>query len=307
MNQPANSKAPSAGPPWIDRSIQQQVKWRDGDIVISVPAKSGTTWTMNIVYQLLVGGHADFHGIYAEVPWLELVTYPGQPANEILDRVEAMPKNRRRAFKTHSAPPALPFLKKGSGKDVKYIVVCRNPEEAACSFRPFIGQHTDEWFKLWGVPREALYRDDFPAFYKDIIDPRQMQGMFFGFLAAWWSLRREPNVLLLHYSEMVRDHEGSIRKIAAFLNIEPTATQWPAILKYTSFTWMKQHESKFEAGTGSKVPILMSGAMMRKGQVGQAKADGMTDEIARHFREVGGRIFPNEAAINWFYDGGKLP
>ena len=26
--------------------------WREGDIVVSVPGKSGTTWTMNIVHQL---------------------------------------------------------------------------------------------------------------------------------------------------------------------------------------------------------------------------------------------------------------
>ena len=38
--------------PWIDVTMQQQVAWRDGDIVISVPVKSGTTWMMNIVHQL---------------------------------------------------------------------------------------------------------------------------------------------------------------------------------------------------------------------------------------------------------------
>ena len=47
---------PGEGPPWIRREIQQQIKWRDGDLVISVPAKSGTTWTTNIVYQLFTGG-----------------------------------------------------------------------------------------------------------------------------------------------------------------------------------------------------------------------------------------------------------
>jgi hypothetical protein len=306
MNQLNDGKAPS-GPPWIDRTIQKQVKWRDGDIVISVPGKSGTTWTMNIVYQLLTGGTADFKDIYAEVPWLEFVNRPGQPIQEVLDRVDAMPTTRRRGFKTHSAPPDVPFFKQGSGKDVKYIVVVRNPEEAMVSFRPFIGEHTDEWFKLWGMPKEAMYRPNFASFYADIVNPRKMQGMFFGFLAAWWALRQEPNVLFLHYSDMKRDHEGSIRKIAQFLNIEPKQDQWPAILQYTSFAWMKQHESKFEASTTSEVPILKSGAMIRKGQAGEAKSDGMTDEIAKHFREIGNHIFPNPAAIDWIYGGGELP
>jgi len=307
MNQPTVDNAPSAGPPWIDHTLQQRVKWRDGDIVISVPAKSGTTWTMNIVHQLLTGGTADFEDVYAEVPWLELVSRPGQPDQERLDRIDAMPTTRRRAFKTHSAPPSIPFFKQESGKDVKYVVVFRNPEEAVVSFWPFIAQHTDEWFQLWGVPREALCRPDFPSFYADIIDARKMQGMFFGFLGAWWALRQESNVLFLHYADMKRDHEGSIRKIAKFLNIEPSANQWSAILKYTSFAWMKANEKKFEAHSVSSVPLLKSGAMIRKGVAGQSNADGMTDEIARHMREVGNHMFSNSAAIGWLYEGGKLP
>ena len=39
-----------APPPWINESMQQLIEWRDGDIIVSVPVKSGTTWTMNIVH-----------------------------------------------------------------------------------------------------------------------------------------------------------------------------------------------------------------------------------------------------------------
>lgn len=296
-----------AGPPWIQPAIQQQIKWRDGDIVISVPAKSGTTWTMNIVHQLLTGGTEAFEDIYAEVPWIEFLGGPDRSFQQVLDRVEAMPRDRRRAFKTHSAPPNVPFHGAGSGKDVKYIVVFRNPEEALVSFRPFLDQHTDEWFDLWQMPREAICRPEFPSFYSEVIDANGMQGMFFGFLAGWWSLRHERNVLFLHYSDMKRDHEGTIRRIAEFLDIHPTQEQWPAILEYTSFAWMKQHEDRFEAKTAGDVPILKRGAMIRKGQAGQANSDGMTDEIARHLRQVGNQVFPDPVATNWYYEGGDLP
>lgn len=296
-----------AGPPWIQPAIQQQIQWRDGDIVISVPPKSGTTWTMNIVYQLLSGGTDDFQDIYAEVPWIEFLGRPGQPFQEVLDRVEAMPSGRRRAFKTHSAPPQVPFHEQATGKDVKYIVVFRNPNEALVSFRPFIGQHRDEWFDLWQVPKDALYRPNFPAFYTDVIDANEMQGMFFGFLASWWALRNKTNVLALHYSDMKRDHETAIRKVANFLDIRLTPEQWSAVLTYTSFKWMKQHESKFEAKTAGKIPILKSGAMIRKGEIGQARSDGMTDEIARHLRRFGSQMVRDPVAINWYYNGGELP
>ena len=307
MGDTMESTAPTAGPPWIQPQIQQGIKWRDGDVVISVPAKSGTTWTMNIAHQLLTGGTADFRDIYQEVPWIEFLSHPGQPHQDVLDRVEAMPSSRRRVFKTHAAPPQLPFLKSGEDKDVKYIVVFRNPEEALVSFRPFLEQHSDEWFDLWQMPRAAMCRPDFPSFYSEVIDSHGMQGMFFGFLASWWPLRDQRNVLFLHFSDMKREHEASVRKIAEFLGVSPTADQWPVILEYTSFPWMKQHEDKFEASTVSKVPILKSGAMIRKGEVGKADSDGMTAEISRHLRATGSRICSDATAVNWFYDGGALP
>lgn len=302
----SDTAAPPAGPPWIQPQIQQGIKWRDGDVVISVPAKSGTTWTMNIVHQLLSCGTADFADIYAEVPWIEFLGRPGQPHQEVLDRVEAMPATRRRAFKTHSAPPQVPYIPAGAGADVKYIVVFRNPEEALVSFRPFLAQHSDDWFDLWQMPRAAMCRPDFASFYRDVIDGHGMQGMLFGFLAAWWPLRHAGNVLFLHYSDMKARHEASIRKIAEFLGVKPAAEQWPAILEYTSFPWMKRHEEKFEARTVGAVPILNSGAMIRKGEAGEAEADGMTEEISRHLRERGGQICTDPAALDWYYAGGAL-
>lgn len=299
--------APPSGPPWIQPQIQQRISWRDGDVVISVPAKSGTTWTMNIVHQLLTGGTADFEDIYQEVPWIEFIGHPQQSHDAVLNRVEAMPTTRRRAFKTHSAPPQVPYFDGRTGPEVKYLVVFRNPEEALVSFRPFLEQHSDEWFDLWQMPRAAMCRPDFPTFYSEVIDGHGMQGMFFGFLAAWWPLRHAPNVLFLHYSDMKTAHEASIRKIAGFLGITPDADAWPKILEHTSFRWMKDHEDKFEARKAGEIPILKSGAMIRKGEVGQAGTDGMTDEIARHLRDIGSRICADPAALAWYYDGGVVP
>ena len=286
MSNAMENDTPHAGPPWIQPQIQDKIEWRDGDIVISVPAKSGTTWTMNIVHQLLTGGTADFRDIYEEVPWIEFVGRPGQPHQEVLDRLDAMPAGIRRAFKTHSAPPVVPYMESAADPDVKYVVVFRNPEEALVSFRPFIDKHSDEWFDLWGIPRAAMARPDFASFYADVIEQTGMHERgFFGFLNAWWPLRENGNVLFLHYADMKRDHEGSIRKIAEFLDIQPSEEQWPKILEYTSFPWMKQYEGKFEASTAGHVPILTTGAMIRKGAAGDAKSDGMTDEISRHLVE----------------------
>ena len=64
-NEVEQSGPPPGPPPWINDTIQQRIEWRDGDIVVSVPPKSGTTWTMNIVHQLRSGGDPSFADIYA--------------------------------------------------------------------------------------------------------------------------------------------------------------------------------------------------------------------------------------------------
>ncbi|MEX2488741.1 MAG: sulfotransferase domain-containing protein [Pseudomonadales bacterium] len=292
------------GAPWINPEMQQLIEWRDQDIVISVPIKSGTTWMMNIVYQLLTGGNTDFTDIYAEVPWIEFVQRPGQPVDELLERLDAMPTDRPRAFKTHSAPPVVPYIKPGEGKNVRYIVVARNPEEALVSAKPFFEKHTDAFYDFWGVPKEAVTRPDLVSFYDEVVDPQGMHKMLFGFLASWWPLRHEDNVLFLHFADMKRDYEDCIHRVAEFLDVQLTPDQWRGVFQYTSFPWMKKHEDRFEARTQSDPPVLESGAMVRKGKAGAAQEDGMTPEISRHLRAVGEQVYPHQDALRWFYQGG---
>lgn len=218
-----------------------------------------------------------------------------------------MPRGKRRAFKSHDAPPDLPFVKAGSGKDVKYIVVCRNPEEAMVSFKLFLDMHTDAFYDLWQVPKAAMARPTFEAFYREVVDARGMQGMFFDFPASWWPLRNQPNVLVMHFADMKEDLHGATRKVAAFLGIRPTQAQWAKVNAYASFDWMKKNESKFESLIFTPVQVLETGAMMRKGKTGTADEDGMTRDIAAHLRDFGSRILTEPSAMTWLYDGDALP
>ena len=302
-NEAEQGGPPPGPPPWINETIQQRIEWRDGDIVVSVPPKSGTTWTMNIVHQLRSGGDPSFADVYAEVPWLEFVPGPGRDLDSLVAAFDTMPRNRRRAFKSHAAPPTLPYQRPGAGPDVQYVVIARNPDEALASFRPFIAAHSDAWFDLWDVPRDGLVGPDIETFFAGI-GSNMMMPMIFGFLAAWWPLRHEPNVMLLHYADMKRDHEGSVRRIAEFLGFDVLDEQWPAILEYTSFSWMKAHEEKFEICTVADVPILDPGAMIRKGQVGASADDGITPEISEAIAAIGRTILTDSKAFDWCYYGG---
>ncbi len=307
--QPADSIAAPAGEepgvPWSDPAIQQAMAWRHGDIVVSVPPKSGTTWTMNIVHQLREGGDAALGDVYVEVPWIELVPSPGIARETLVARLDAMPEHRRRAFKTHSAPGALPYHAPGDGPEVQYVVVVRNPDEVVASMYPFIRAHSEDWFTAWGMSREEFLPPDFEAYF-DTIGKGIVGESVFGFLAAWWPLRHASNVLLMHFSDMKRDHDGSVRRIAEFLGFTPAAEAWPTVLECTSFAWMKAHEACFELRAVTDPPVLDPGAMMRKGQTGSARKDGVTAAMSAEIERLGREILADEAALAWLYDGGEI-
>ncbi len=305
---PSTPPPARASAPWIDVETQGRVEWRDGDVIVSVPPKSGTTWMMNIVHQLRTGGDPSFRDVYEEIPWLELVERPGQTAEERLARWRAMPTTVRRGFKTHAAPPVLPYVAPGPGNpDVKYVVVLRNPEEAVVSLRPFIAQHTQAFFDMWQFPRQAMVRPSFAAFYDEVVEPFGLGDMLFGFLGAWWPLRHAPNVRFVHFADLVRDQEATIRALADFLGFSPTAAQWPVILEHCSFPWMKQHQQKFEITHLIGFPVLEPGGMVRKGSVGAAHEDGMTEDLARRLRSRGEALVADARALAWHYEGGPLP
>ena len=303
----AGPDGPAPGPPpWINETIQQRVEWRDGDIVVSVPAKSGTTWMMNIVHQLRSGGDASFVDVYGEVPWLEFVPRPDSTLDGLVAGFDAMPADRRRAFKSHAAPPTLPYQHPGTAPDVRYLVVARNPDEAIASFRPFLASHSDAWCDLWQVNKDEIVGPDFETYSLGFAS-HALVPMIFGFLAAWWPLRHEPNVMLVHYADLKREPEAYIRRVAEFLGFDVPDRQWPEIFEYTSFVWMKAHEDKFELRSVSDIPILDPGAMIRKGQIGASAADGITPQFSETIAGIGRSILTDPQAWDWAYHGGMVP
>jgi aryl sulfotransferase len=58
--------------------------------------------------------------------------------------------------------------------------------------------------------------------------------MIFGFAAAWWPLRHDQNVMLVHYADLKHHPDQTILQIANLLGLEVSSEQWPAILEYTS-------------------------------------------------------------------------
>ena len=81
-----------------------------------------------------------------------------------------------------------------------------------------------------------------------------------------WSLRKNPNVLLMHFADMKRNLPHEVDRMAKFLGKELTAEERQRVSTHTTFQWMKEHESLFNADMiGFRKPD-------RKGKVGEHAA-----------------------------------
>src|SRR3954468_4490223 len=85
----------------FDSTIWNDLRYRDDDIVIATYAKSGTTWTQQIVAQLLFQGEENLN-VSEMSPWLDLRVPPKEVKLPI---VEA--QSHRRFLKTHLPVDAL--------------------------------------------------------------------------------------------------------------------------------------------------------------------------------------------------------
>src|SRR3712207_1891054 len=106
----------------FDSTIWNEFRFRDDDIVIGTYAKSGTTWTQQIVSQLIFQG-AEGLEVAEMSPWLDLRVPPKEVK---LPAVEA--QQHRRFLKTHLPVDALVYSPKA-----KYLYIGRDGRDVVWS------------------------------------------------------------------------------------------------------------------------------------------------------------------------------
>lgn len=224
----------------FDSTIWNDFRFRDTDIIISTYAKSGTTWMQQMIGQMLQGPDAGLE--VAELsPWLDLRV----PPKEIkLPLVEA--QTRRRFVKTHLPVDALVFSPKAKyiyigrdGRDVVWSLYNHHVNANALWYQalndtpgrvgPPIGKPPADIRQYW---TEWMEKDGYPfwSFWENI--------------RTWWEIRHLPNVMYVHFATLKADMPGQMRKMAEFLDIRVDEANWPRILEYCSFDWMKANATK---------------------------------------------------------------
>jgi aryl sulfotransferase len=224
----------------FDSTIWNDFRFRDDDIVIATYGKSGTTWTQQIVSQLLFNGTEDLE-VSAMSPWLDLRV----PPKEIkLPEVEA--QTHRRFIKTHLPVDALVF-----SPDARYLYIARDGRDVVWSFYNHHANANAGWYDaLNNAPGRIGPPIDPPPesivqYFRDWLDGDGYPfWSYWENIRSWWEIRDLPNVMLVHFADLKRDMPGCIRRMAEYLAISIDEDKWPDILRHCSFDYMKQHASR---------------------------------------------------------------
>ena len=224
----------------FDSTMWNGFEFRDDDIVIGTYGKSGTTWTQQIVSQLIFDG-AERLDVSEMSPWLDLRVPPREVKLPMV-----MAQTHRRFLKTHLPVDALVFSPKA-----KYLYIGRDGRDVVWSLYNHHAKANDLWYQLLNEspglvgPPIGRPNPDIRQYFLEWLDRDGYPfWSFWENLRSWWAVRGLPNVMMLHFSALKRDLPGEIRRIAAFLDIPIDEDRFPVILEHCSFDYMKRNAAQ---------------------------------------------------------------
>lgn len=258
----------------VDYKRWNFIRYRSNDIVIATAGKTGTTWMQQIVGQLIFQG--DEKVAIGEVsPWIE---YRGVPIERVVQQIER--QSHRRFFKTHLAQEYVPM-----SDQVFYIYVARDVRDQIWSAHHHIQHLNSDSLALNEKSlRGSTERPRVPSireyYHKQLNRTKQNPWPFWANVLSWWSIRTQPNVLLVHFANLKRNLEPEIVRIASFLNIAVRHDVWPQILRHVQFDYMKQNAEKI-AGPGAEKFLGGATTLFNQGTNGRWQSVLTDKEIAK--------------------------
>ena len=289
----------------LDSTRWERFQPRDDDIVVATPYKSGTTWMQTIVRRLLFGEReAEMPSLGELSPWLDRRL---SPLDDVIKDLEA--QEHRRSVKSHMPLDGLPYF-----PQVKYVVVSRDARDVFMSLWNHYSNYTDHFYDLLNETPGRV-GDPLPRCPGDIRQLWRMwttQGWFEwdseGFpywsnmrhVQTWWDYRHLPNILFVHFNDLLTDLPGEVSRVARFLDIELDDESLASTVDAVTFRSMKRNAER----TWPRLDSLMSGGaqtFFHSGSNGRWR-EVLTDEDLELYDAAVSRELSDECA-RWLKEG----
>jgi aryl sulfotransferase len=288
----------------LDSPRWDEYETRPGDIIVTTAYKSGTTWTQTIVANLIFQD-GEIPGAIMDIsPWVDMAA---RPFDDIVERTGA--QTHRRFLKTHLPLDGLPYK-----RDVRYVYCGRDLRDVFMSLWNHYRHHTPAAYTRIN-DRPGRVGDPFPPCPDDIHTLWRdwiTRGWFdwesegYPFWSAshhartWFDYRHLPNILFVHFADLLAEPSIEIQRIADFLGIEVTPTTLERIVEATRFDAMK---AKADGVVGAAAPLWDEGGrrFLNKGTNGRWRGI-LTDAELAQYRDLIDRSLSPECA-SWLENG----
>jgi aryl sulfotransferase len=245
-------------------------RFREGDVVISTRSKSGTTW-MQMICALLLFDSPELPAPLSELsPWVD---HTVEPVTDVLARLEA--QRHRRFVKTHTPLDGLLVDDRAT-----YVVVARDPLDMALSLY-HQGDNLDRarLAELTGVPMAARgpradAHDWLVAWTRStstaLEQPDSLAGVLHHVRDAWERAGDRPNVVLVHYADLLADLPGQMVSLADRLGVDVTAERVAELAPAATFAAMRSRSAELAP---DRLGVLRDpAAFFRSGRSGGGRA-----------------------------------
>jgi aryl sulfotransferase len=269
--------------------------FRPGDIVVSTWPKTGTTW-VQMICALLIFQTPELPAPLSQLsPWPDLSKIS---RDEVYAQLAA--QEHRRIIKTHLPLREIPIDPRAT-----YITVGRHPLDSALSL-----YHQNNNKVLGGLdgarprpeerPRPSPSARDWLLQWIDTAPGPHVHYHYLAemlrHLSAAWSLRHEPNVVLVHYADLSANLAAEMRGLAARLDISVPEAAWPDLVQAATFTQMQANPDHF---IPPGIAMKDNASFFRSGVSGQGRALLTGAELGRYHARVA-RLAPQDL-LAWLH------
>jgi aryl sulfotransferase len=236
----------------MDGARWQRFQPRRDDIVITTSYKAGTTWLQGICAALVFQAPEPPAPQDQLSPWLDALF---APLDDVLGLLEGL--EHRRYIKTHLPLDGILYF-----DEIKYIFVGRDGRDVFMSMWNHWNNMKPETIEEWNRdperhgPRLSLPPADVRSAFDDWLAKGSFDWESDGYpfwshlhhAQTWWDFRHLPNLLFVHFEDLLADLDGEMRRIAAYLDVPVDEEIWPELVAGVRFDRMKENASKMAPG-----------------------------------------------------------